>query len=164
MAHVGLDGKWLMVNRRLCEILGYEEKEMLELSFQDVTYPADLNADVAHVEELIAGEIETYSMEKRYVRKDGRIVWVELTVSLAREGLALGQTGYFISVVEDITERKRTDEKLRLRDRAIAASSNGIVIADATRLDHPLTYVNPAFEAITGYAPDEVLGRNCRFL
>ena len=164
MAHVGLNGEWLRVNRKLCEILGYEERELLELSFQDVTHPEDIDADFAHVKELLAGKIATYCMEKRYIRKDGSAVWVELTVSLNREGLAPGQDGYFISVVEDITERKRADREVRLRDRAIAASLNGIVIADATRPDYPLTYVNSAFEAMTGYSAEEALGRNCRFL
>ncbi|WP_166397042.1 PAS domain S-box protein [Rubrobacter marinus] len=162
MAHVGVDGRWLRVNRRLCEILGYGEEELLGLSFQDITHPDDLDADLAQVEALLAGEIETYSMEKRYLRKEGSVVWVELTVSMVRE--PLGGPGYFVSVVEDVTKRKRADEALRLRDRAIAASSNGIVIADAKRPGLPLTYVNPAFEAITGYGADEALGRNCRFL
>ncbi len=163
MAHVGLNGEWLRVNRKLREIVGYGEEELLGLSFQDITHPDDLEADVAHVEALLRGEIETYSMEKRYVCKDGSIAWVELTASLARDG-GTGEPEYFISVIQDITERKRADEALRLRDRAIAASSNGIVIADATRPDHPLTYVNPAFETMTGYGADKALGRNCRFL
>ena len=163
MAHVGLSGEWLRVNRKLCEIVGYEEGELLGLSFQDITHPDDLEADVSQVEALLRGEIETYSMEKRYLRKDGSVVWVELTVSIGRDGGADGRP-YFISVVEDITERKRAEGALRLHERAIAASSNGIVIADATRPDYPLTYVNPAFESMTGYRAEEALGHNPRFL
>ena len=165
MAHVGLNGEWLRVNRRLREILGYPEGELLGMSFRDVTHPADYDADLEQSRALAAGEIETYSMEKRYVRKDGSIVWVELTVSLARgSGTATGEPEYFVTVVEDITERKRANEALRLRERAIAASPNGIVICDASAPDYPLTYVNPAFEAMTGYRADEVLGHNCRLL
>lgn len=165
MAHVGMNGGWLRVNRRLREILGYSEGELLGMSFGDVTHPADLEADLDRSRALVAGEIETYSVEKRYVAKDGSIVWVELTVSLARGGAtATGEPGYFVFVVDDVTERKRADETSRLRDRAIAASPNGIVICDASTPGHPLTYVNPAFEAMTGYGADEVLGRNCRLL
>lgn len=165
MAHVGMNGKWLRVNRRLQEILGYGQEELLDLTFQNLTHPDDLEADLERVEALISGEIKTYSIEKRYVRKGGSVIWAELTVSLVPGGgAAPGEPGYFVSVIEDITERKRADEALRLRNRAIAASSNGIVLADATHPDHPLTYVNPAFEKITGYGADEILGRNCRFL
>lgn len=110
MAHVGLDGEWLRVNRRLCEIVGYGEGELLGMSFQEITHPDDLDTDLARVDALIAGEIETYSMEKRYIRKDGSVVLVELTVSMVSE--PSGGPGYFVSVVEDITERKRADKEL----------------------------------------------------
>jgi PAS domain S-box-containing protein len=113
MAHVALDGRWLQVNRRLCEIVGYPREELLLKTFQDITHPADLEADLVYVRQLLAGELATYSMEKRYLRRNGSLVWVNLTVSLVRNQEAEPQ--YFISVVEDITERKRREQALNER-------------------------------------------------
>ncbi len=115
IAHVGLDGRWLRVNRKLCEIVGYRPDEMLALTFQDITHPDDLEADLAQVRLLLAGEIETYSMEKRYFRKDRSLVWVNLTVSLVRT--PEGRPKYFISVVEDVTDQKGVRDALREADR-----------------------------------------------
>ncbi|WP_439627054.1 PAS domain S-box protein [Gemmata sp.] len=117
MAHVRPDGRWLRVNRKLCDILGYGHDELLGLTFQDITHPADLAADLAHVERLLAGDIPTYAMEKRYVRKDRSPVWVNLTVSLART--PRGRPDYFISVVEDISPRKDAEEQARTLADAI---------------------------------------------
>ncbi|GAB1543268.1 ATP-binding protein [Scytonema sp. NUACC21] len=90
IAHVGLDGRWLRVNHKLCEIVGYDQKELLELRFHDITHPDDLENDLICVNRLLAGEIENYSLEKRYIHKDGSIVWIDLTVSLARETSTVG--------------------------------------------------------------------------
>ncbi|MDQ3589251.1 MAG: PAS domain S-box protein [Actinomycetota bacterium] len=85
VAHVGLDGRWLRVNERLSEIVGYPREELLNKTFQDITHPEDLEKDLGYVRRLLAGEIETYSIEKRYFKKDGSIVWINLTGSLVRE-------------------------------------------------------------------------------
>jgi PAS domain S-box-containing protein len=110
VAHVGLDGRWLRVNERLSEIVGYPREELLGLTFQDITYPEDLEMDLDYVRRLLAGEIDTYSVEKRYLRKDGSLVWINLTASLMRA--PAGEPVYFIAVIEDISERKRTEEAL----------------------------------------------------
>ena len=115
MAHVGADGRWLRVNRKLCDIVGYPREELLDLRFQDITHPENLETDLDHLRRLLAGEIGTYSTEKRYFRKDGSIVWVNLTVSSVRAGT--GEPAYFISVVEDISQRKRAEEALRMSER-----------------------------------------------
>lgn len=111
ISHNSLDGRWLRVNQKLCEIIGYSREELLEKTFQDITHPYDLEADLEQVHQLLVGNIETYSMEKRYIKKDGSIVWINLTVSLVRE--RWGEAKYFIAVIEDITERKRAEEALR---------------------------------------------------
>jgi PAS domain S-box-containing protein len=108
-AQVGIDGRWLRVNRRLGEIVGYEPEELLETTFQEITHPDDLEGDLAQVRRLLADELRTYTMEKRYLRRDGSIVWVNLTVSLVRN--ASGEPAYFIAVVEDISERKKAQEE-----------------------------------------------------
>jgi PAS domain S-box-containing protein len=111
IAHVGLDGHWLRVNQKLCDIVGYTRDEMSQLTFQDMTFPEDLDADMAHVRDIVAEKISTYSMEKRYIRKDGSLIWIQLTVSLARG--EQNEPQYFISIVQDIDERKRLEEQLR---------------------------------------------------
>ena len=111
ISHNALDGRWLRVNQKLCEIIGYSREELLEKTFQDVTHPHDLDADLEKLHQLLDGNIETYSMEKRYTKKDGSIIWINLTVSLVRE--PSGEPKYFIAVIEDISERKWAEEAIR---------------------------------------------------
>jgi PAS domain S-box-containing protein len=107
MAHVAPDGRWLRVNAKLLETLGYEREELLERTFQDVTHPEDLDNDLRYVHRMLKGKLRTYSIEKRYIRKDGSHVWICLSVSLVREGRSYsGEPEYFISAVQDISERK----------------------------------------------------------
>jgi PAS domain S-box-containing protein len=110
VAHVSPEGKWLRVNKKLCEIVGYSEQELLRLTFQDITHPDDVAADIAEAERVRNGTLQTYSMEKRYIRKDRSIVWINLTVSALRD--SNGKLEHFISVVEDINERKNAEEAL----------------------------------------------------
>ncbi|MFC4637723.1 PAS domain S-box protein [Deinococcus hohokamensis] len=111
IAHLDLDGRWLSVNGKLCDIVGYTEAELLNLTFQDITHPDDLNADLELVGQLVSGQLKTYSLQKRYIRKSGAQVWINLTVSLVRA--EDGQARYFISVVEDISDIKEAEEALR---------------------------------------------------
>ena len=116
IAHVLPDGRFVRINQRFCDIVGYTQEEMIEHTFQNITYKDDLETDLDYVSQMLRDELKTYSMEKRYHKKDGSIIWVNLTVSLVRD--PSGEPKYFISVVEDITERKRTDEeKKRLEAR-----------------------------------------------
>ena len=110
ISHTALDGNWLMANQRMCDILGRDREELVNLRFQDITHPDDLEADLAQLRRLIAGEIQSYALEKRYLRKDGSQLWANLTVSMVR-----GQDGepqYIIAIVEDITNRKRVEAAL----------------------------------------------------
>jgi diguanylate cyclase (GGDEF)-like protein/PAS domain S-box-containing protein len=111
MALVAPNGKFIRVNRTVCEITGYDEATLLGLSFQEITHPDDLGADLDHVRRVLAGEMRTYQMEKRYRHRDGRIVWVMLSVSLVRDRAQ--QPHYFVSQIEDITERKQAEQKLQ---------------------------------------------------
>ncbi len=110
LALVGLDGRWLRVNRMLCEITGYAESQLLEQGFQEITHPDDLAADLEHVERMLSGEDRVYQMEKRYLRPDGEPVWVLLSVSLVRD--PDGKPLYFVSQVQDIGERRRAQREL----------------------------------------------------
>ncbi|MBW4563312.1 MAG: PAS domain S-box protein [Mojavia pulchra JT2-VF2] len=111
IAHVALDGRWLRVNQKLCDILGYSYEELLQKTFQDITHPDDLEIDLAYVQQILAGEIQTFSMEKRYIRKDGSLVWAYLTVALVRQ--SGGTPDYFISVIKDISDRKAAEMAVR---------------------------------------------------
>lgn len=106
-ALVSLDGKWLKVNNALCEMVGYTENELLQSSFQEITHPDDLEIDLAYVQQMLRKELKTYQMEKRYFHKDGEIVWVLLSVSLVWN--EDGTPKYFISQIQNITQRKNTD-------------------------------------------------------
>ncbi len=112
IAHVAPDGRWLKVNDKLCQIVGYGREQLLAKTFQDITHADDVSANMALLQRALAGEIETYAMEKRYIRSDGSAVWVNLTTSLVREAQTQAPL-YFISVVENISKRKRAEEQLR---------------------------------------------------
>jgi PAS domain S-box-containing protein len=107
VAHVGPDGRWLRVNPALCRLLGYDEAQLLAKTFQDITHPEDLAVDLSHLQRLLRGEIKTYSIEKRYLREDESVVWILLTVALVRD--PGGRPRYFISVVQDIQDRKAAE-------------------------------------------------------
>jgi diguanylate cyclase (GGDEF)-like protein/PAS domain S-box-containing protein len=107
IAHVGIDGTWLNMNRRCCEIVGYTKEELSKLTFGDITHPDDLDADWEQVRALLAQERSSYSMEKRYFTASKQLVWVNLTVSLVLK--SDGTPDYFISVIEDITARKQLE-------------------------------------------------------
>lgn len=159
MALVSPDGRWLQVNRSMCEIVGYTESELLTIDFQTVTHPDDLEADLEHVRQLLAGEINSYQMEKRYRHKLGHIVWASLSVSLVRD--SLGEPLYFLSQVQDITDRRRAEEALRHseeRYRELFENANDLIYTHD--LAGNFTSLNKAGERITGYARDVAMKMN----
>ena len=105
MAIVALDGRFIEVNRALCDMLGYGEAELQKSNFQSVTHPDDLDADIGQVAQLLAGEGRSYEMEKRYLHKDGRIIHARLSVGMIRDGD--GGPRYFVSQIYDITLQKQ---------------------------------------------------------
>ncbi len=111
ITHVTPDGKWLRVNKKFCDIVGYSCDELRELTFADITHPDDHATDAEYTRWLLSGDMLSIAVEKRYIRKNGDIIWVRVTAAPVR-----GETGkiqYIISVVEDITRRKRVEEALR---------------------------------------------------
>lgn len=111
MAMVGLDGRFMRCNQALADLTGYTEIELMAMTFQDITHPADLDLDLAHVRRLLAGQATSYTMEKRYVTKQGRLVWVLLAASLVRD--EAGEPTHFISQIKDVTETREMEERLR---------------------------------------------------
>ena len=120
MALISPQGHWLRVNPAVCDLLGYRVDELLTRTFQDVTHPEDLQADLEQVRQTLAGELDTYQMEKRYLHRAGHVVWGWLSVSLVRD--PTGAPRFFISQIVDITERKRTQNALRISAQLLEAS------------------------------------------
>jgi PAS domain S-box-containing protein len=111
MAHKALDGRWIRVNDRFCEIIGHSREELLRSTFQELTHPDDLPGELANFAALLEGRTETYRMEKRYLRSDGSVAWTHLTASLSRK--PSGEPEYFIAVIEDVSARQRAEKELR---------------------------------------------------
>jgi len=147
MALVSLEGRFLKVNRSLCELLGYTEEALSERTFQDITYPEDLEPDLAQVARLLAGEISNYRIEKRYLTQSGGIVWALLAVSLARD--EAGRPRFFISQIKDITSRKAAE---RERD---ALFDLPLFLHGVVGFDGYVIRANPSWESAFGH-PMEV--------
>ena len=110
MAVTSLEKGWVDVNEKLCEILGYTREELINLSWADITYPDDLKADEAEFERVLAGEIEGYSMDKRFQRKDGIVIYASISANCIRKDD--GSIDHFVAFVQDITDRKSAELKL----------------------------------------------------
>src|SRR5215213_9211275 len=159
MALVGTDGRFLRVNRSLCEILGYTERELLGKTFQEITHPDDLEVDLEHLRRLLVRVVRTYQTEKRYLHKDGHVVWTLLSVSVVHD--EEDEPLYFICQVQDVSERKKVEKVIieseeRFRS-LVQYSSDIITILDTEGTVH---YVSPAVERVTGYRPEEQVGTN----
>jgi PAS domain S-box-containing protein len=149
-------GKFLKINKKYCDIVGYSEEEMLNMDFQSITYPEDRKSDFEIVELLKSGNIREFSKEKRYIRKNGDIVWVNGTVSPLWDHDK--QPSYHITVVQDITQRKRIEEKLKdatleaqseknKSEAIISALGDGLIIQDK---DYKILYQNKIQTDIVG--------------
>lgn len=137
MALVDPKGRWLKINKSLCDLLGYEKLELLQNDFQSITHPDDLEKDLEYVRQMLAGEIKTYQMEKRYYHKNGKIVWVLLSVSLVLNND--GSPNYFVAQIQDITERKEMD---RIKGEFISMVSH--------ELRTPLTSIRGSLGLVLG--------------
>ena len=163
IALVAPDGRWLRVNRKLCEIVGYDRDDLLAKTFQDITHPDDLDRNVDYLRRLLSGAIPVYAMEKRYLRKDGRPVWVKLTVVLVRK--RGGSPDYFISVIEDIHARKEAQQALIESERSyreLVESANSAILRWSC--DGRITFVNDFAQRLFGWRADEVIGQSVSML
>ena len=159
IAHVALDGTFIHLNQRFCDITHYSQAELMNMTFQQITHPDDLEADLANVTQLLDGDIQTFSMEKRYIWPAGDIVWVKLTVSLVRSETK--EPEYFIAVIEDIAERKQGEEEIiRLTQFQQGIIENADVWLNVLDDQGNVLVWNKAAEKISGYSKEEVLGHN----
>ena len=127
IAQTSIDGQWRLLNERFCEILGYSREELRGRTFIDITHPDDREAALAGRRKLLAGEISSWSSEKRYIRKDGVTVWAKLSVSLVRD--QHNEPQYFISVVEDITEKIRAEHALQASRQELRSLTGRLINA-----------------------------------
>jgi len=146
LAHVGMDGRWLMANQKLCEIVGYTQEEMLALNYQTLTHPEDLPVDLEIGRRMFAHEVQEKAREKRYRHKNGYYIWVNLTSSLVRD--ENGEPRYYSTVVEDISRRKQMEgELLHMANHDVLTSlPNRSLLVD--RITQAITYANRAGEQV----------------
>ncbi len=159
MALVSLEGRWLKVNPQVCLLVGYSEQELLGKTFQDLTHPDDLFADLDNVEKLLRGEVKAYNLEKRYIHKDGHVVWVLLSVSLVRDGR--GNAAHFVAQIKDITERIKAQKSLEKVNRELTTifnSANHVSII-CTDVEGIITHFSRGAETMLGYSALEMINR-----
>ena len=174
IAHVDAEGRFLLVNEKLCDIVGYTREELLVRAFRDVTHPEDLAASLEQFHALMRGELPSFSLEKRYLRKDGSVVWGDVSLSIQSGGA--GKPAYGIAILQDISERKRLEEELRqakegaeaanrAKDEFLANVSheirtpmNAILGMTELALDTPLTDDQRQYLKTVKSAADSLLG------
>jgi PAS domain S-box-containing protein len=170
---VSIDGCWIKVNNRLCEILGYSMEEFKCMTCSEITFADDLAEDSLYRSKLISGELSKFSMEKRYIHKNKSIIWVHLSVSLVRNSKR--EILHFIAQIIDITERKRIEEENRLlidennrnktnqiekaKNRYRLLADNTIDLVCLHNLDTSFQYVSPSIKKLLGYNPKDLIGK-----
>ncbi|MFN3438524.1 MAG: EAL domain-containing protein [Acidovorax sp.] len=148
-------GKFVRVNQRFADIVGYTPDELLALNFQAITHADDLNGDLVQVERLKKGEMPEFRLEKRYLHKDGHAVWVDLTVSQMWTPGA--ESDYHIAVVQDITSRKRMEENLRASEQRLRSILERLPVGLClVQDDGRIGFRNERYVQICGYTEDDV--------
>jgi len=155
IAQGGLDGSELLFNQKYCDILGYSAEEIAHMTYIELTHPDDRELDRVKMEQLLAGEIESFSIEKRYIHKQGHPVWVNLNVSLVRD--RDGQPRYNIAVVQDISDRKRIEQELQESQARLQATFEQAAVGISQgAFDGRILSCNQRYCNIIGYSPDEI--------
>lgn len=158
-------GGILHINKHYCQITGYAENEMIGRSFAAITHPEDVRRKQELNKRLLAGEITDFVVEKRYLRKNGKVAWVENSVSAIHD--ATGAVQNMVVLCKDITKSRQDQEQLQLLETSVAHLNDIVIITDAEPLQEPgprIVFVNEAFTKQTGYTPEEALGCSPRFL
>ena len=169
IAQLSTDGRWLKVNQKVCEITGYSENDLLELTLQDITHPKDLEVDLEQIENLLSGKINSYSIEKRYIRHDGTLICVNLVPSIVKE--TTESPAYFIVIIEDISIRKQAEAKLKKASQALAEITERYELAVKGSGDgiwdwNTKTgefFVSRRWNQILGYENDELVNHSDSF-
>jgi PAS domain S-box-containing protein len=154
-----LDGRWLWVNDAYCGMLGYEPDELLRISHREVTHPDDVDGDTAFVAGALAGECESQEGERRYVRKDGSVLWAWVVAQVIRD--SRGQPMYLVSHVQDVSDRKQAETLQRDTARTLrSVMDNTPAVICVKGRDHRYKLVNREFEQVYGVSNDWIVGRS----
>lgn len=148
------EGQYIQVNGALSKFLGYSANELIGKNHLDITPPNDIANCRDKLQQLVNGDIRHYRIEKRFIRKDGEIVWGDVSISTACD--TADDTIEIVDIVTDITERKQAESELHKLSRAVSQAGEGVVITDNEGV---IEYVNAAFTRITGYTSEEIVGR-----
>ncbi len=155
---VALDGKWLQVNKALCRITGYSEEELLTKAYLQITYPEDVEKTKNLTMDLLSGKKDYGYLEKRYIHKNGEIIWVALSIAVVKD--LNGKVAYFVVHTEDINRRKRAEDKLKESEekyKTVSEKANdGIIIVQDTRIK----YANHAIEKMSGLDLKKIIGKS----
>lgn len=156
------DGSFLQANPAFCAMVGYDEDELVGKRFEDISHPEDASRNKSLRDEMLAGGRDSYNLTKRYIAKDGRVVWGRMTVTMVRgTDPEEPSVRFTVTVVEDVTERKRLEDHMRLSATVFENSGDGLFVTD----DHcNIVHVNPAFTEITGFDAEDVLGKTPKVL
>ena len=150
---------WLQANDCLCAMLGYSAQELAGLTWAELTHPDDLADDEAQFNRVLAGEIDTYALDKRFIRKDGTVIWTNLSVGCVRKPDR--SVEYLVALLEDITERKQAKEALSQSEAQYRLlAENMIDVIWTMNPGGQFTYVSPSVERLRGYTPQEVLAQS----
>ncbi len=161
IALMTVDGRFEQVNHKLCDILGYTPEEMLKISFQDVTHPDDLDDTAKVMKALLAGKQAEQVLEKQCICKDQKTAWINFTISLVRD--ATGTPESFLTVAEDITERKRTEEALRESEARLRLLSDSLPVGISyIDTEHRYRFANKTYGEWHGVDPDKIVGKTTR--
>jgi PAS domain S-box-containing protein len=154
MALTATDGRYLRVNHALCQMVGYSEEELLATTYMAITHPEDRSANRAAVQQMLAGELQTYQTEKRYLHKDSHLVWVLLNVTLVTN--VQDRSCQFFAQIQDITERKRAEQALQVQARVLESMTEAVNLANEEGI---MLLTNPAHDTMFGYERGELLGQ-----
>ncbi|MES1216385.1 MAG: PAS domain S-box protein, partial [Bacteroidota bacterium] len=159
MAIVSLEGRFMKVNSALCKMVGYSEKEFVELNIKDITYPETISNDIDFLEKAGKGQSETYRTEKRYYHKDGSIIWINLNVSLVKDNQ--GCPLYFVSQIEDISEKKKISEQLKEKESLLRIFIQHSPAALAM-FDNEMKYLQVSQRWLTDYnlKEEDIIGKS----
>ena len=155
MSIVGADGRWIEVNRKLQQLLGYPEEDLLKMTFADITHPDDRERSIELVRRLQAGEIESYEIEKRYIHRDGHPVWVQLNVSSVHP--SDGGRAYFIGQMQDLQARKQAEQRLARAEAKFRTIVEKSLLGTIIMQNERFVYANPRMSDIFGYTHDELI-------
>ena len=163
MAITSPEKGWLAVNQTICDLFGYSQEELISMTWAELTHPEDLDADAAQFNRVMAGEIDGYRMEKRFIRKDQQVIYVDLGVRCKRK--SNGDVDYILALLSNITERRRVEDALRetneYLDNLFNYANAPIIVWDP---HYKITRFNHAFESLTGKSAKDVLGKPLKVL